>query len=530
MRNFIALLAGVSSVAIVSAWGVPALAQSDEYVSKLNGEYAKIRADQRSDQILLPALAKVKPEEVPAILAAGSQAELIPAGSAAWASLEAWAKGEPQQAALKALREATKPGEPGKPGMAFGLPYGTSVEPKSLIAARLYVELDDPPTLAGAQYLYMPRMDILVKLTHVEATRLAAEGKPIEAIRLLGNLLTLGRQMADREMFVEVRWGYQVMLGALERIRDVAYVDMRSGTPKLTKDELQSIIEHLDDTKGSLRFDRLQFPDGNHVAAQQVASRVMTAGAGADPAKMGATLAKLASNDRPLRLFNETAKLAAASESHANTRDTKAKVDGIQGDWASRWVLKWFDKRMQDPSEYSKLDRTKYALVDSVYPDMGELFHMRQLLQVEAVGTRYSIALVGYYLTNRTFAPVVTSVVPAWLAKKEGDPYNPTGMNNREVPPLSYFVPIRDTKERASDSAGNVLPHQMAVIAGDGENFTVKLKDDTFVLYSWGSDNAKNWADRVQNTWRVVQGADYLLWPPMVSLHRQYLVDTGKMK
>jgi hypothetical protein len=45
-----------------------------------------------------------------------------------------------------------------------------------------------------------------------------------------------------------------------------------------------------------------------------------------------------------------------------------------------------------------------------------------------------------------------------------------------------------------------------------------------------GSDNASTNAKRVQNVAEQVEGADYLMWPPVISLYRQHKLDAGEIK
>jgi hypothetical protein len=69
-----------------------------------------------------------------------------------------------------------------------------------------------------------------------------------------------------------------------------------------------------------------------------------------------------------------------------------------------------------------------------------------------------------------------------------------------------------------------VIPYEGATAIG------VRLKDDIFALYSLGSDANDDFTRRVQNTAVVLRGADYLLFPPVLSLHRQNLIDRGDLK
>jgi len=95
------------------------------------------------------------------------------------------------------------------------------------------------------------------------------------------------------------------------------------------------------------------------------------------------------------------------------------------------------------------------------------------------------------------------------------------------MPPLQFMVPMRDQDRRPNE---NPTPLEMEVVTQQGQNFAVRLRDDTFLLYSFGSDNGRNFARRIQNTASIVQGADYLIFPPIKSLYRQHLIDVGELR
>ena len=127
---------------------------------------------------------------------------------------------------------------------------------------------------------------------------------------------------------------------------------------------------------------------------------------------------------------------------------------------------------------------------------------------------------------NKTLAPTIASIRPKWLKQLDADPFNPNRARGNQ-PPLEFFVPIRDQPRGEREEA---KPHEVNVFVPGGANFLVRFKDDQFILYSVGRDGAKNWASRVQNTWELATGADYLIWPPVLSLYRQHLIDTGALK
>lgn len=496
-------------------------AKADDFTDVANHPYAQIQMAQRSDPVLLPALAKLEP--APKVLEQLERAMLMPAGGEGWDAAAAWAQAKPQQDALQALATVTKERD-WKKANAFGQRYGIEDVPLEMIQAGLFTDLGDPPTLAAAKIQFLPALDRLACLVHVEATRLAAAGKPSDAIDLLTNLMCLGRQMADRQMFPEVKWGLTHMKTCAERIRDVAYVDGKGASvTDLTR--LKEQIKKLDDKSNSyLDVGRIAFPAGNKAAAGQLVARMYKADGSLDEHAFAATMSRLGSTKRPLRLFSESGKWRTVAASQASGSAAAKQVDALFSDWASRWTTPWFDKRMANVREYDKFERVQNAAVAAVVPDMSELQDLRHLVRVELAGTRTALGVFGYAKSIGKLPPQLTAIRPAWIADMEIDPFNPAVAEGKR-PSLEFFVPIRDTAQ----SSGKGTLHEMEVVAGAAP-FQVKLRDDTFVVYSVGSDNARNNAKRVQNTAAVVQGADYLIWPPTVSLVRQNLQDRGDLK
>jgi hypothetical protein len=525
----VALGRGLALAALTVSLAAPA--RADDYTNNANKPYLDIAPAKRSDVVLLPLLAKL--DAPPKTASTMQLAAIIPAGRQGWNEAASWAQGANQKAALEGLATVTKVDDDWqrnnahKP-YAFGQPYGADGVSPDMIRAKLYTELGDPPMLAAAQHLFLPALDRLGCLVNVEATRLAADGKPSDAIDVLINWLYFCRQMCDRQFFDESSWGLLNMARSHERIRDIAYVDLRSGKPALDKERIHEQLKRLsEDASGYLDLDRMTFPTANRIAAEQVLARVYIEKGGVNDQTFATTMSRLGSTEHPLRLFSEAARWRTVSTSQAQWFDARDKVKGIFDDWAMLWKVDWFDPRMSNPTVYSKLDKQHFAGIDAATPDMSELMQLRQVARVEGVGTRMSLALVGVTLNNRSLPTVPTAVRPLWMTELEADPYN---INRRfgAKPPLEFFVPIRDQRRNERQQKE---PHQMQVFTPNGEdNFSVELFDDVFVLYSHGTDNKKGFAKRIQNTWKTVQDADFLIWPPYISLYRTHLVDRGDIK
>ncbi len=519
MRRATATAALMIAAAATMTAATPAAA--DDFTDQANRPYAQIQGGQRSDTALLPVLAKLEP--APKAVETISQAMLLPANAAGWEEAAAWAQGKPQQEALQTLATITKERD-WKKAKAFGQPYGIDGVPLEMIQAGLFTDLGDPPTLAAAKIQFLPSLDRLAILVHVEATRMAAAGKPNDAIDLLMNLMCLGRQMADRQLFPEVKWGLTQMKACAERIRDVAYVDSK-GASATDASRLREQIKLLDDKSNAyLDVGRIAFPAGDRAAASQLVARMYRADGSVDEQVFATTMSRLGSTKRPLRLFSESGKWRTVAGGQADGAQAKQQVDALFNDWASRWTTPWFDKRMANVREYDRFERGQHAAAAAVVPDMSELQNLRHLVRVELAGTRTALGVFGYGKTIGKFPPQLTAIRPAWVPEIDVDPFNPTGAEGKR-PGYEFFVPVRDA---ALVGAGGGA-YEVEIVAG-GTPFQVRLNDDTFVLYSVGSDNARNNAKRVQNTTDVVQGADYLIWPPAVSLVRQNLVDRGDLK
>lgn len=505
-----------------AAFAAPVALGQDDFLASLNKRAFEVREDRRADKILLAPLSKMQapPAEVLADLEAGPAWAIIDASVAArFAKMKAWADGAPQQDALKALTEATRQFDRNDPGMGWGMAYGQVGEAADAVRLDLNVDLgSDEPTIAEANPKYLKRVQWLEMLVHVEASKLAAEGKPAEGISRLIDLLFLGRELADRDLSVEVQAGYSIMVRSLSRIRDVAYQDFR-GERKLEITALRSLIQRLGDDQ--LKVNRLRFPMGDKYGIEQLIARAYGEGGKPDGEKIGPMLARIATREHPLKMFNESARWAEAAGAMSDKAQTINRLGEVYGDWTVRWQVDPFDPRMRATFEYSKLNKARFPII-ALLPDLTHFFDQRMVLNTEIVGTRASLGLVGYYYQNRAFPRTIVSARPEWLGTKEGDPFNPEERSRDGVPPLKYKRPVVDDDKKAE--------HLMTVVTGTGYNFRLSLGEAVWMIWSVGSNNTNDGAKYVQNTATRVTGADYIIWPPLESLTRQHLKDIDALK
>lgn len=500
---------------------------------QINARYEKVRESTRSDLVIVPLLGDMLPP--PPAVADRRAASLTAADMRAWPAASKWAQGEAQQALLEGLKKVTQE-QRLRRAYVFAQPYGQEALVSQdggldLISRNLYTEIPgDPPLLAGAKFHLLPKFDDMVCLLHVEATRLAAAGDPDAAASVLADGILFARQIADRAFAIEANWGYDAISELEERIRDVYYLDFRSPAPKADSSKIIDLIKRLDEQTGFLEMTRARFPEGDLLAADQLVALVMDERGGPRDGVFGTVLASLGSTEHPLRLFSENARWRDAAKSHANWYETTDTLKAIGNDYRFRWSRAWSDPVQRPPTTYKTLEgnREKFAAIFAAVPEIESLYLARLRAQTEAEGTRHSLAVLGFTLDNGVFPISLAATRPRYIPRVDADPLNNALVDGRD-PVLEYFVPIRDTA-RGRNERDVPEPHEIVVINPTGEDLAIRLRDDQFVLYSVGTDSQKNWAREVQNTTDAPSGRDYMFWPPVLSLIRQDLIDTGKLR
>lgn len=423
-----------------------------EFVRKANDIYKRrdraVPEDSRTDLILLPAVAAMQaPPPDSGLLSPLHAALLSPKLSPAqWASAEKWASAPAQQEAIEALRKVTLPG--GR--FAFLQGYGRDAADPAVRTAGLYTDLGDPPLLAAAKFNALPGLDRLGMAVQVEATRLGEAGKARDAAALLTRWILLGRQMADREFFREKRWGVLAMQAGLERILDV----VRTYPASLKDQELADINTELDPK--ALFFERILMPQGDRLAAEQVVARSFVERAGVDAGVFGPTMARITSVGRPLTQYGESARWSESSARHAGTYDTGDQVKFVFDDWAKRWSLPPFDRALERPSDFEKMDKARFAVIDAIAAPVEEMFRLRVRLKTLFGGVRQALAVQAYALRYEKFPPNQQATRPAYVKDLDPDPYTP---DRRDY---HFFVPIRDTPQKERELP---RPHFMGVAA-----------------------------------------------------------------
>lgn len=518
----------------VGGWGGgSAWAQGGDFIARANAKGRAISTEQRADLVLLPALAAMaEPPASVSVLEDGrpTPAMLVGPGARGWDEAQAWAADGPQQAAIEALDRITKDAS-FLSSMVFAQPYGIDGVPVDLVRAGLYTELGDPPLLAMADIRYLPKMTDLAILAHVEATRRLEAGEPARALDVLIDLLHLGRMMADREFFEEVAWGYRVMIDAAIRVRDVAFVDASQSSPGLTHEALGEAIGRLDlGRRGFVLIERLRLPEGDYIAGQQVLDRIFEP-RGATNERFATTMSALTTNDRPLRRFSDAGLWAQLRAVHADGLDTRRALDNVYNDWAQLWTQDDFAPAQKLIREYDRVNPVTLGVVRVVMPELSGLFNERRILRAEVVGTRASLGVLAYKARLRTLPVALAALRPQILPDAvEVDPFGPIrdARGRPLVSEMKYLVPRRDIKP---DVRLGHQPLPIDVIMLNQRNFGIRvgIDADEFMIWSVGPDSDDDTARRVRENTRSAYDGDYLVWPPVISLYREFLQGQGEL-
>lgn len=515
---------------ILSAVFAPAAAQPSDYISQVNAFYADIRRGPgsdpglRSDLVLFPALAAMS--SPPAGVETPWKARMMHPGSSRWQTYEAWATADEQKAVVAALDRVTS--EPDfHRAMGFGQPYGVdglADDELEFIAVGLYTDLDagGTPMLIAADFKYFERLTWLECLVYVEATRRAGSGDVPGALDVLADLCYFGRQMADREFHAEKSRGMAIMIDALERIRDVVYVDLKGQqvlkrSPQAIADIIYRLDEvHADRTDGFIGLRRIRFPRADLLAARQAADVLLT-NTGARAAQFVAVMAQMSSEGNPLRLFSEFARWESMAQAQDGAPTARRYIDAVYNDFERRWRLNNpFDREMERLPEITRVPLATNIIVAMTLGELGSVLDVRWQLQVEVAGTRQALGLVGVYYAFGDWPNDGAAVRPNWLPQEELDPMAP----NRTAR-LHYFVPGR---------AGAPATLEMSITVEDAANFRKQLDSTDFVLCSVGSDGVRNFARNVFNSVEESFDTDYLLWPPVLSLTREEFIRTRRLR
>ena len=374
---------------------------------------------------------------------------LITPDSPQWAATAEWAAAAPQQAVIEAVNTVTEPDAK----YELGIGLGRNEMDQKYIDAGLWIDLGEPELLAGMDYVYGARFQMVFYLLSVEAERLALEDDAEGAMDCLVDWLRLARIWTDRPFASEKIRAIMQMIYAMERMRDLAFTYPDLASPDLLDEVIE---EHLEGRV--IRQDQIRLPEGDFLAAKQVAQLGIDYRGGPNdqfPLLMARVTAK-----RPLMLFQEAAFWQDLAAGHAEWFDVQDQIAAIKSDWDSRWNRKFVrDPFHQKITTWQATDKNAYAMFEPIIDAVENLFWMRSMFYTEIGGTRTALGLAAFRSANRNLPKTAKAIQPRFRRFLDLDIFSFDRQRER-MDQFRYFVPIRDIRWGPRDIP---TPHDLTV-------------------------------------------------------------------
>lgn len=409
-----------------------------------------------ADPVLFPAIAAMTP--APASLTDWMTASLMTTQSPEWSEVEAWVKAEPQQKAIEALGKVADI----KAKSLFTMPYTAKGVDPAWVKAGLVIDTGTHGILAGAQFRYFSAIRPLLLLATTEAERLAAAGEGAKSAKVMLDTIRLGRILADRPTLDEKLVGIRMMHDGAERLRDLVYVH-----PDAFKiEDLKQAVLELDERL--INVMKIRLPEADHLAAEQLIEMTIEERGEVDGGKLGATMSRLGSSDRPLLRFAEAAKWKKVAEVHAGWFDTRDELKKIWGDWTTRWNLQdLHDPLLRKATDYQKMAKGKFAILDETLAGVDQMRDRRLRLLAEMSGTRGALAVTALTKRSRAIPPAIQAVIPDFARREYLTDAYSYDRRYRTQQQLEFFVPIRDQKFGPRELPH---PHEVLVVVSEDES------------------------------------------------------------
>ncbi len=473
----------VGSAALALGGGASAQdADLSSYIQDANRSVAAAGQLTDAADILFPVAASMSPP--PQRFGLVRQASLLSPASGEWSQFDSWAAASEQQAVIDALIEATDPEE----RRVLGFPYGRGVD-EAWIEAGLFVDLGAPAFLArgATDQAYLRVLTDVVVLATIEAARLAEAGDGTRCKDVLVAWALLGRQVSDRVFFHEKLWGMTQMASAAERLRDIGHEYPELFTP----DDIASATNEFD--LRNLRLDRIEFPKGERLALEELIVNVIEERGGPTD-RFAPVMGVATAGEHAFSAFGRAAEWEDFAEGHAGWFDTKDELEKVFGDWGQRWKLNDpFDALMSEATDFSRMDRSRFAVIERFGSRMEGLFDLRMRVLVEITGTRSALGVLGYKRAQGVWPPSLTAVQPRFVRRLDNDPWNfDRTRNARDV--FQFFVPMRDRPRGPRELP---KPHVIRVALGLGESALEGERVDVIGPTVFGS-NAQTFADAIR--------------------------------
>lgn len=373
---------------------------------------------------------------------------LVDPGDMTWFDVEDFLLAEPQRNLIDTVNDTLN----NRSRPEFNLQIGEAGLPSEWIEHDLCVRLGEQGLLVEADAAYLKHFRLVQAILVLEATRLAEEGEPFNAMAQYVNIIRLNRLLLDRPTVQAHRDGWMGMRIALEQLRHMVFTYSQPEVNIFTTRHMKDMVSELDER--ALRIERTGIPWLGELAANEIVSLTMFDRGGVNQSVFAKFMTDINSADEPLRAFNEAAKWRLAATKHRDTLDTLDQIERIYGDWRTRWGYRDLnDPLLIRPSDFDDMDPTAYSIPALTSAGMNELNDNRKALIMDLRGTRMSLAIVAFKLDTNNWPRNLNALQPEYIGTKgldnNLDLYNIDRagryLTETNIPsPMTFFVPIRD--------------------------------------------------------------------------------------
>jgi hypothetical protein len=283
-----------------------------------------------------------------------------------------------------------------------------------------------PGSAAGeAAFPYLRAVRGLAAYSVLEMQRRGAAGKYAEAFEVGLDGLRLLRQTAEQRMLDEKLVALKLLGNALEAHR----VFMADHVDRIPLEVLQSVAlrgyPHLKPGDRD-RLSRLELPEGDRLVVEERIGAVFSPEGQPDADKFGQVMGAEQSRKAPITRFGSVALWATVAADHGSLDSTRARLNEVYDDWWRRWRMRFYDSIVERPSEYSRMNPVRYALVSLLVGDLEAAFSLRLRVIAELNGTAITAGLLGFRADNgKQWPQGLGQLFPIYALKKmDMDPYS----------------------------------------------------------------------------------------------------------
>ena len=406
-----------------------------------------------------------------------------------WPGMDDWDKVSNWAAANEQMGEALMSAEK---RVIIGMPYGASEVSPQWRDAGIMIEVAPGGDLSIIEYPYLyGAVDTIACWATAEFYRLLEAGEYDKAFELSLAYLRVLRQGCEQVMLEEKTWFMDTLSIALSIQRDAMYTYLDKIPPGLFQKLGTKEFPFLKATDDQ-RMRRLQMPEGDRILAEAMVDATFDSAGQADYEKFSDIYGALQARDEPLTRFGAKRRWLRLAGVHASRDATEEKLTDVYDDWWRRWRMRQFDPMMDLSTEFSRLNKVRFAAIVLAVRDLDKAFRAREKLVANINGT---ILSAGLCYQKAAFGAWPSSLAPVYavaaVKRFDFDPYH--------------------------KGYGQLVYKRLGSPRSINTEYFGQLKMDGCMLYALGEDH---FDDGGTDSTTDGTSGDLLLWPPVRQMAR----------